>query len=196
MSAFDKHAKSKARTIGLEHTNESPGTCAGRANGFPLRREFGFTLVEDVTLDVFRCVCDAYVTGSAQGWDVAITTASEKLGSADGPLLVARVTAFLRALKAERMGNVSYLGFGCSHVCPDEVAILTLIKSIRLNDANICDTVLQLVLLDGTSTELTTSAARLLAEFHRAQLVNAAGGGRYDGGSVVKFEQNRSARLH
>lgn len=196
MSAFDKRAKSNSKAIGLEHTNETPGSCAGRANGFPLRREFGFTLVEDVTLDVFRCICDAYVTGSAQGWDVAISTASEKLGAADGPLLVARVTAFLRALKAERMGNVSYLGFGCSHVCPDEVAILTLIKSIRLNDANVCDTVLQLVLLDGSSTDLTTSAARLLAEFHRSHLVRTANASRYDGGSVTTLESHRAARLH
>lgn len=196
MSAFDKNSKSKTRPIGLEHSNETSGTCAGRANGFPLRREFGFTLVEDVTLDVFRCVCDVYVTGSAQGWDVAINAASEKLGAADGPLLVARVTAFLRALKSERMGNVSYLGFGCSHVCPDEVAILTLIKSIRLNDANVCDSVLQLVLLDGPSTEMTTSAARLLAEYHRTQLVKSAGGGRYDGGVVTPFDQNRAVRLH
>lgn len=196
MSIFDKNQKSKSRTIGLENSNETPGTCAGRANGFPLRREFGFTPVEDVTLDVFRCVCDVYVTGSAQGWDVAITTASEKLGAADGPLLVARVTAFLRALKAERMGNVSYLGFGCSHVCPDEVAILTLIKSIRLNDANVGDTVLQLVLLDGPSTELTTSAAKLLADYHRAHLVRTASASRYEGGVVTPFEPNRAARLH
>lgn len=196
MSVFDKHAKSKSRTVSLETTSEAAGTCAGRANGFPLRREFGFAFVEEVTLDVFRCVCDVYVTGSAQGWDVAINTASEKLGPADGPLLVARVTAFLRALKAERMGNVSYLGFGCSHVCPDEVAILTLIKSIRLNDANVSETVLQLVLLDGSSTELTTAAARLLAELHRAHLVRTASASRYEGGSVTPLEQYRTARLH
>lgn len=195
MSAFDKLAKSKARAYGHEHSNDA-NTCAGRANGFPLRRDFGFAAVEDLTIDIFRCMCDVYVTGSAQGFDVALSTASEKLGAADGPLLVARVTAFLRALKAERMGNMSYLGFGCSHVCPDEVAILTLIKSIRLNDANVCDTVLQLVLLDGQVTEQTTSAARLLAEFHRAQLVKAAGGSRYDGNTVVNFEQTRAARLH
>lgn len=196
MSFSSKTAKSSSRISGLENSNETPGTCAGRANGFPLRREFGFALVEEVTLDVFRCVCDVYVTGSAQGWDVAITTASEKLGAADGPLLVARVTAFLSALKAERMGNVSYLGFGCSHVCPDEVAILTLIKSIRLDDANVCNTVLQLVLLDGPSTELTTSAGRLLAEFHRAHLVRTASTGRFDGGSVTSLESHRAARLH
>lgn len=119
-------------TVRTGHDDEE---CAGRAGGFPLRRDFGFLTVEELTLDVMRCLFDVYGTGSGQGWDVAVAHAEESLGATDGPVLVARVTSFLRALRLERRGGVKYLGFGCEHICDDELAILTLMKAKRTGDA-------------------------------------------------------------
>ncbi len=90
--------------------------CAGHALGFPLRAELGFLPIENITLDVFRCLCDVYTSGSAQPWEIAIKIAEENLGAAEGPLLVARVTALLRALRAERKLGFSYLSIGDQHV--------------------------------------------------------------------------------
>jgi hypothetical protein len=94
--------------------------CAGHALGFPLRSELGFMAIENVTLDIFRCVCDVYATASAQPWEVAVRLSEEQLGAIDGPLLVARVTALLRALRQERAVGFYYLSVGCQHVSPDE----------------------------------------------------------------------------
>lgn len=147
--------------------------CAGRAGGFPLRRDFGFTLVEDLTLDVLRCVCDVYSTGSAQGWDVAIRTAELELGPFDGPLLVARVTSFVRALRAERHGNFKYLGFGCSHICNDELAMLTLIKATRLKDRRIRADLIKSVVCGAGISEQTEQAVECLAALHRARVARS-----------------------
>jgi hypothetical protein len=46
-------------------SSEDEEVCAGHALGFPLRSELGFLPIENVTLDVFRCVCEVYSTGYA-----------------------------------------------------------------------------------------------------------------------------------
>lgn len=140
--------------------------CAGRAAGCPLRRQFGFTRAEELTLDVIRCLCDVYASGSAQGWEVAMRTAESELGLAAGPLLVARVTSFVRALKSERRGSFKYLSFGCSHICDDELAILTLIKAKRLGDVGVQQNLMTVVVGGAPIHENTNRAADHLAALY------------------------------
>jgi hypothetical protein len=143
------------------------GTCAGHERGFPRRAQFGFTKVEDVTIDVLRGLCDVYATGSGEGWDAAHRLCEAEFGLVNGPLLVARVTTVIRALRSERHGNLSYLGFGCQHICPDELAILTLIKSERLDEVSVRDGVIAIVVRNGPARRLTLAATRALADLHR-----------------------------
>lgn len=138
--------------------------CAGHALGFPLRSALGFTPIENITLDVLRCICDVYATASAQAWEAAMRLAEEQLGPADGPLLVARVTALLRALHQERGIGFSYLSTGCQHVSPDELTIAALLKAARLGDRSGYQRGLALALNNAEVTDLTRLAVRRLAE--------------------------------
>lgn len=124
--------KSKPQGTSAQPTDEN--VCAGHALGFPLRSELGFLPIENITLDVFRCVCDVYATGSAQPWEIAMKISEERLGAGEGPMLVALVTALLRALRIERKLGFSYLSIGCQHVSPDELAVTGLLKSARAHD--------------------------------------------------------------
>jgi hypothetical protein len=137
--------------------------CAGHALGFPMRAELGFTPIESVTLDVFRCLCEVYITGSAQPWEIAMKEAEEKLGAAEGPLLVARVTALLRALRSERKVGFSFLSVGCQHVSPDELAVSGLLKAARVGDDSALERGLKLALDNPQTTARTQFAVRALA---------------------------------
>ena len=130
-----------------------------------MRAELGFLPIESITLDLFRCLCEVYTTGSAQPWDIAMKEAEEKLGAGEGPILVARVTALLRALRAERKIGFSYLSVGCQHVSPDELAVSGLLKAARVGDETALFRGLKLA-LDGQPTSARTQfAVRALAAF-------------------------------
>jgi hypothetical protein len=137
--------------------------CAGHALGFPLRSELGFSPVENVTLDVFRAICEVYTSGSAHPWEVAIKMSEDNMGNSDGPLLVARVTALLRALRSERKLGFSYLSVGCQHVSPDELAVAGLLKAMRSRDEHGIQRGLTLALDKAQTSARTQSAARTLA---------------------------------
>jgi hypothetical protein len=146
-------------------TSTTDDVCAGHALGFPMRSELAFSPIENITLDVFRAICDVYTTGSAQPWDVAVKISEDALGVDDGPLLVARVTALLRALRAERKIGFSYLSVGCQHVSPDELAVSGLLKAARGRDENGIQRGLLLALDKPQSATRTPAAARALAAF-------------------------------
>lgn len=150
---------------------EDESMCAGQKLGFPLQNALGFSAIENITLDIFRCICDVYATASAQCWEVAMRFAEEQLGPADGPLLVARVTALMRALRQERGTGFSYLSVGCRHVSPDELTITGLLKSVRTGDRHAFESGIALALNNGRITEQTRLAVRCLAD---AQLQHGA----------------------
>jgi hypothetical protein len=137
--------------------------CAGHALGFPLRSELGFNAIENLTLDLFRCACEIYTSGSAQPWEMALKLSEENIGAGEGPVLVARITALLRALRAERKLGFSYLSVGCQHVSPDELAVAGLLKAARSRDENGVQRGLMLSLDKPQSAHRTLNAARSLA---------------------------------
>jgi hypothetical protein len=142
---------------------EGEDVCAGHALGFPLRTELGFSPIENVTLDVFRAVCEIYTSGSAQPWEIAFKISEENLGVGEGSLLVARITALLRALRSERKIGFSYLSIGCQHVSPDELAVAGLLKAFRSRDEHGVQRGLMLALDKPRTSIRTQSAARALA---------------------------------
>lgn len=137
--------------------------CAGHALGFPLRVELGFSPIENVTLDVFRAICEVYTSGSAQPWEIAFKIAEENLGMNDGAVIVARVTTLLRALRSERKIGFSYLSVGCQHVSPDELAVAGLLKAARNHDDHGIQRGLMLALDKSLISTRTQTAARALA---------------------------------
>lgn len=160
-------------------------TCAGHALGFPLRAELEFLPIENVTLDLFRCLCDIYATGSARPWEIAMKEAEEKLGAAEGPLFVARVTAFFRALRSEREVGFSYLSIGCQHVSPDELAVSGLLKAARAGNENALERGLKLLVEDSRTTTRTLFAARALASL-QSQHITPGADMRADGHALQK----------
>lgn len=146
--------------------------CAGHALGFPLRAELEFLPIENVTLDIFRCLCEVYTTGSAQPWEIAMKEAEAKLGPAEGPLLVARVTALLRALRSERKVGFSYLSIGCQHVSPDELAVSGLLKAARSGNEIALDRGLKLLVENPQAPARTQFAARALASMQSQHIAS------------------------
>jgi hypothetical protein len=79
-------------------------------------------------------------------------------------LLVARVTAFLRALRKERRVGFSYLSPGCQHVSPDELTVTGLLKAARNGDRSALEHGLALTLDNAEATDSTRIAVQWLAE--------------------------------
>ena len=175
-------------------SSEDEEVCAGHALGFPLRSELGFLPIENVTLDVFRCICEVYSTGYAQPWEFAMRTAESYLGAVEGPLLVARVTALLRALKCERNGGLCYLSVGCQHVSPDELTIAGILKSTRVKDEAAFERGIDLALAHSSAGARTRLAVRALAalQSHSLNLVSEADAGL----AAVEYQSKQAVYLH
>lgn len=168
-------------------------TCAGHALGFPLQSALGFSPLENVTLDLFRCICDVYASASAQPWEIAVRLAEEQFGAIDGPLLVARVTALLRALRQERATGFSYLSVGCQHVSPDELTIAGLLKAARTGDEFAFQRGISLALNNSNATERTRLAIRCLAD---AQLQHAPAQTEQTAASDFEHQTVQALYLH
>jgi hypothetical protein len=131
-----KHKKVEASPVenaGAENLAEceDQNTCAGFAAGLPLRSDLKLLRIEDITLELLRCIGLMLGTGDCNYWNCAVSHAEKQLGLLEGPVLVARVTSLLRAIRAERHGSFSFLSVGCQHICDDEFAVMTIIKAAR-----------------------------------------------------------------
>lgn len=175
------------------HGNDCLDECAGRAGGFPMMSKLMLAPIEMLTVNIFRCICDIYVSGSGEGWDVALNAADKELGPIKGPEYVARVTSFVRALRAERQGKFSYLGYGCQHICNDELALMTLIKAIRLKDECATKNILQDVVRISNAAVRTCQTAELIANFQASYLTRIAALNSCDAKSAIGIDnQNRA----
>lgn len=120
----------------LKQCSEHSG-CAGKTAGLPLRGEFGFTAIEDVTLDLVRLVCHVYATGDAANWDAALKCAEDRLGPLDGPEFMSRVALLMSAVRIERQGRFIFMSAGCCHICNDELLLQSVIKVARQGDTEL-----------------------------------------------------------
>ena len=84
-----------------------------------------------LALSVARFVASGYMTSDVACWDAAFDGAERLLGSAEGGRLVAGVVGILRALRAERDGDWSFMPATCCRVTANECALVALIRRGR-----------------------------------------------------------------
>lgn len=129
--------------------------------GLPLRSAFGLTAIENVTLDVVRLICLSFATGEADHYSAAYDHAELYFGATDGPELVARATALVRAVRSERKGSFNFLSSHCRHICDDELAMLTVVKSARLKGRDSLNEIARFLSRAAVADQIVCAAEKL-----------------------------------
>jgi hypothetical protein len=124
-----------------------------------------------LTLMVMRLLCDALAKQSLYPWEQAHAAAESVLGLRDGPTLVARMTALLRAIRAERQTPFSYMSALCptcsQRLSEEEENVLLVLRAARL----------------GRPEEVASRAAALAGAVEAPRITLIAGDiGRFLGG--------------
>jgi hypothetical protein len=140
----------------------------------------------------FRLICSARCNGSVEAVDQAFDLADSHLGVQDGPVLVARTAAFIRALRQECQECFKFLSPGCHHISPDELAFQAVVKAARQKDDAILHAVAELA-VKGSQTVQVRHAAKLLAE---AQLHPRAREDVRRTATLADVEADPRVRLH
>lgn len=121
-----------------------------------------------LALSVARFVAAGYMTSDVACWDAAFDGAERLLGPAEGGRFVSCVVGIVRALRAERDGEWSFMPASCCRVTGHECALVALIgRGRRRQD------------LEGAAAEITARAAapRLVAAIRAAvDTIDAAAG--------------------
>lgn len=112
-----------------------------------------------LALAVTRYVAAGYMTGDVACWDAAHDGAERVLGEADGPAFVAAITSLMRAIRAERLADWSFMPASCCRVTPHEEQLLALLALAR----------------SPAGGEVAAAAARLAGVPSAPRLVRAAG---------------------
>ncbi|MEE7490449.1 hypothetical protein [Methylobacterium oryzae] len=84
-----------------------------------------------LALSVARFVAAGYMTSDVACWNAAFDGAEELLGPTEGSRFVACVVAIIRALRAERDGDWSFMPASCCRVTGHECALVKLINRGR-----------------------------------------------------------------
>ena len=84
-----------------------------------------------LALSVARFVAAGYMTSDVACWNAAFDGAEQLLGPADGCRFVASVVAIVRALRAEREDDWSFMPASCCRVTGHECALVALIGRAR-----------------------------------------------------------------
>jgi hypothetical protein len=116
-------------------SNEREQTCLGERNDLLAIGSINLANSERMALDVMRHVCASFQSGEVRRWQMAHDLAEFRAGLVDGPILVARAVALLRAVETSRQTPFNYL----SAECPDcreritrcETELLLLVKLAR-----------------------------------------------------------------
>ncbi|MCJ2138117.1 hypothetical protein MKK69_29400 [Methylobacterium sp. J-026] len=103
------------------------------ANGAALRRvaDVCGDEAEILALSVARFVAAGYMTSDVACWNAAFDGAEQLLGAAEGCRFVASVVAIIRALRAERDADWSFMPASCCRVTGHECALVDLINRGR-----------------------------------------------------------------
>ncbi|KNY23047.1 hypothetical protein AKJ13_09205 [Methylobacterium sp. ARG-1] len=84
-----------------------------------------------LALSVARFVAAGYMTSDVACWNAAFDGAEQLLGPAEGCRFVASVVAIVRALRAEREDDWSFMPASCCRVTGHECALVALIGRAR-----------------------------------------------------------------
>lgn len=129
----------------------------------PFARSMRLTLVELLALDLSRCFCQGWADAHIGAWEHAFRAAEERLGPIEGPILVARVFAFMRALLRERRRGLRYLQVGCTRICLDEQDVMRVLQAaIDEDDSTLGSAVERLVDTPWPEHTYTLLAAKAL----------------------------------
>ncbi|MFO1151874.1 MAG: hypothetical protein U1E62_26145 [Alsobacter sp.] len=91
---------------------------------------------EVLALSISRSIASGYMTGDVACWDVAHGAAETILGPQKGAALAAAITAVVRAIRAERRREWSFLPATCCRVTRDEQDLVSLLQAARSSAAS------------------------------------------------------------
>lgn len=106
-------------------------SCRRHHDTLPTLASLELAPIELVIVDLVRCVCHGYASRDLAAWEHAFRLADDRLGLADGPILAARVSALIRAMREERQVHFGFMPLGCCRISEDEEALMALIKASR-----------------------------------------------------------------
>lgn len=86
---------------------------------------------EVLALSITRFIASGYMTGDVACWDMAYTGAERVLGPEPAGQLVASLTGVMRALRAERSREWSFMPATCCRVTAHEAALIRLMRLAR-----------------------------------------------------------------
>lgn len=116
---------------------------------------------EVLALSITRAIASGYITGDVACWDLAYTGAERVLGPEKGAHLVGCLISLMRAIRAERAADWSFMPATCCRVTAHEEALIRLIALARHGDRHAVT--LGAARLTGVAVAPRTAAAVCLA---------------------------------
>lgn len=163
---------------------ELPACSCGR-DDLCRREALGLTQFENLVLDLTRCILDVHASGSGLSWLAASDLAEQVFGPSEGPLVVGRVTAYVRAVLTERTGCLQFLSPGCLHIADHERDLMKVVTLAFRGNGHGLRQAAEAVALGDTVPRILASAIALAAP-RRALLQTDAGDRTPDGAPAGK----------
>ncbi|MEE7493319.1 hypothetical protein [Methylobacterium oryzae] len=94
--------------------------------------------IDDISilaLSLVRFVASGYMTGDVTCWEAAHDIAERALGAADGTVFVAAMTGVMRAIRADRPEDWSFMPASCCRLTPAEEQLVCLLAAARVGEA-------------------------------------------------------------
>lgn len=107
-----------------------PACDCGRDH-FARREDQNFSNFDQVVLVLSRFMLDIFGYKDSSSWMRAMELAEQVAGTGDGPVLLARVTAMIRAIVHERTECFHYLSPCCLHISHHEIAMMQAVQKAR-----------------------------------------------------------------
>jgi hypothetical protein len=126
---FVRRRRSQSVTPNPEAPAQEGASARRHHDSLPTIESLGLAPIELAIVDLVRCFCHGYASGNLASWEHAFRLADDRLGLAEGPILAARVSALIRAMRDERQVDFGFMPLGCSRISEDEEALLALIKA-------------------------------------------------------------------
>ncbi len=115
-------------------TRTTNPACACGRDHFARREEQNFSGFDQVVLDLSRFMLNIFGHKDSSSWMQAMELAEQAAGTGDGPVLLARVTAVIRAIMHERSECFHYLSPCCLHISDHEIAMMQAVQKARSGD--------------------------------------------------------------
>lgn len=128
---FARRRRSAAAALNPETPATEDAARRSFHDSLPTIASLNLAPIELLIVDLIRCVCHGYASRDLAAWEHAFRLADDRLGLTDGPILAARVSALIRAMREERRVHFGFMPLGCCRISEDEEALMALIKASR-----------------------------------------------------------------